>query len=312
MPGLNLHPSGAIGRRGLQVRRGIVAMVAAMGLAGQGLARDSSGMNIPAGAATVPVARVVNELKCDYLDFAYSDFARARRLAVGRMDGAITLAIVRDTSGDGTAGATGVAVADRPLRVDRDYVRGPGSVQNALTIPIGFDPRLALNPAAAGLDCSPGARLAQPIVGITALADTLTRVESGAPAFIVGSPVRWQGQFYLRRNAAGGTDVVLVKVDPARVSTDALYLQSVDLTVETGAASWFAATGPATAEPRPRDMPRAAARVAPADQVPDPASARRSRVITVPRAPVVPGRTVRVAPVEHRCVGSSPADMVCY
>ena len=149
-------------------------------LAGPGNAGKSSDMELPSGAMTVPVSRVVNELKCDYLDFAWSDFARARRLAVGRVSGSIVLAIVRDMSRNGT----GVAVADRPVRVDRDYVRGAGTVQNALTIPVSFDPKLALDPGSAGLDCSPDARLAQPIVGVAALAAELTRIESaGGAAF---------------------------------------------------------------------------------------------------------------------------------
>ena len=300
-------------------------------LAGPGNAGKSSDMELPSGAMTVPVSRVVNELKCDYLDFAWSDFARARRLAVGRVSGSIVLAIVRDMSRNGT----GVAVADRPVRVDRDYVRGAGTVQNALTIPVSFDPKLALDPGSAGLDCSPDARLAQPIVGVAALAAELTRIESaggaafGAAGGVTG-PVRWQGQFYLRRNRAGGIDVVLVKVDPARVATDGLYLQSVDLTIETAAPSWFGDVGAATAEPRPATTTRPVRRqpampvTAPPVRAPapvrEPAPAptraapptRPSRVIAVPTAPGRRPPVERAPAVEHRCIGDSGADMVCY
>lgn len=261
--------------------------------------RDSGdAATVPVAAGEVPVATIVNTLKCDYLDFAYSDYARQQRLAVGKVTGSIALSLSRR----GTQGVA-VAVAPRPIRVTRDFVRGTAPVDNALTVPFTMDPRLALDPARSGLDCSPGARLAQPILPFTAIAAEIARTASGAPYFTIRSPIRWQGQFYLVREG-GAIGVALVKVDPARVATDGIYLHAFDLSIETGAASWFADIGPATAEPRSRDAPP---RAVPRPPVATPA--RASRVLRVPQAP----RRVRAAPIAtRRCVGPSDAEIVCY
>ena len=266
-----------------------IAAAALLASASAGFARDYSDLTVPVAAGEVPVATIVNTLKCDYLDFAYSDYARARRLAVGKVTGSVSLALSRRGT-DGVA----VAVAPQPIRVDRDHVRGAAKADNALTIPFAMDPQLALDPARSGLDCSPAARLAQPVLPFTALAAEIARASQGAPYFTMRSPIRWQGQFYLLRRG-GATEVALVKVDPARVATDGIYLHAFDLAIETGAPSWFADVGPATAEPR---------------EEPAPAPRPGSRVLRVPQAPV---RARAAVPVrERQCVGPNVSEIVCY
>lgn len=249
----------------------------------------------------VPVARVLNEIRCDYLDFAASDYARARRLAVGKVTGSVTLSVAR-----GGDAATGVLMAPAALRIDRAGPRPAADApfDDGLTLAFAMDPDLALNPAASGLDCTPDKRLAQPILSFTALAAGLSEV-SGGTAIRIRSPLRYRGQFYLRRED-GGVAAVVVRVDRARAGADARYVQSFDVTVETGAPSWFADVGPATAEPRPDHMPPAKA----------PPPARSSRVLSVPQAPR-PGQPrarapIATAAVEHRCIGTSGDDIVCY
>jgi hypothetical protein len=259
---------------------------------------------------TVPIAVVLNEIKCDYLDFAYSDQARARRLAVGKVTGSVTLAVARD----GARGALGVAVAPGPLRI----AAAAGGAEtpapaNGLTIPFAMDPTLALNPGAAGIDCSPAARLAQPILPLTALADGMAAAADGGRPYIqIRSPLRYQGQFYLQRDAgAGAVAAVPVRVDPARV-TEPAYLQAFDITVETGGASWFADVGPATAEPRPAPARRRAPLARPTLPAPVIAAAPPpSRVLRVPQAPRRPGAPRELAATEHRCIGGT-SDLVCY
>jgi hypothetical protein len=100
--------------------------------------------------------------------------------------------------------------------------------------------------------------------------------------------------------------VVLVKIDPSRVGRDLLYLQSFDVTIETGAASWFADIGPATAEPRsgfatPPGTPRIELREIP------PTSPPTRRGIRVPTAPRPAG-----APPARRCVADSSGELACY
>lgn len=263
-------------------------------------------MTVPVATGEVPVATIVNTLKCDYLDFAYSDYARQRRLAVGKVTGQVALALSRNGT-DGVA----VAVAPRAIRVDRDYVRGQARADNALTIPFTMDPKLALDPAGAGLDCSPAARLADPVLPFTALAAEVARASSGAPYFTLRSPIRWQGQFYLVRDR-GAVRVALVKVDLARVATDGIYLHAFDLSIETGQPSWFADVGPATAEPRAPVPATPAPAVPPAAAKPRPGS----RVLRIPQAPVrarpaAPAPTPAPARRERRCVGAD-GEIVCY
>jgi hypothetical protein len=136
------------------------------------------------------------------------------------------------------------------------------------------------------------------VLAFTALAEQIARASQGAPYFKLGSPIRWQGQFYLRRSG-GAVEVALVRVDPARVAADGIYLHAVDLSIETGRPSWFADVGPATAEPR--------------DPAPTPAPIPRpgSRVLRVPQAPV---RALPAPPQprERRCVGTDASEIVCY
>lgn len=231
-------------------------------------------------ARGVPVAAVLNEIRCDYLDLAYSDFARARRLAVGRISGEVTLSLSRG----GTA--VEAAVAPAPLAWSDDG-RGAATSANTLAVPFALDPQLALNPAAAGLDCRPAARLARPILGLTALASALAPAQGGGPYLQMRSPLRYQGAFYLLRDAASGRiDAVPVRGDPARLGPDASFVHGFEVTVETGGASWFSDVGAATAEPRP--------------------SARRVRV---PSAPV---RSAATRPDQRGCVGNPAVDLVCY
>lgn len=255
------------------------------------LARASGAAPLP--PETVAVARVLNEIKCDYLDFAYSDFARARRLPVGKVTGNVTLAVSRD----GTA-PLGVAVAPAPLRL-ADDLRGAASPPGALTVPFALDPQLALDPAAAGLDCAPAARLGQPVIELTGLAGAIAPAQGGGPYLQIRSPLRYQGSFYLLRSD-DGIDVVPVRGDVARLGRDAVYLHRFDITVETGGASWFSDLGPATAEPRPAVAPSR-----PRVRVPTAPIARR------PAAPVRAPSPIVLARRERQCVGST-AEMVCY
>lgn len=234
----------------------------------------------------VAVATVLNEVKCDYLDFARSDYARQKRLAVGKVTGTIRLSLSRDGT---RAGAVGVPVAPAALRID-DAAGAATAPDDTLSLPVTFDPDLALNPDAPGAGCDPRSRLARPILEFTGLAAAL----SGATREI-GSPIRYRGQFYLRRRDDGATDVVLARATPARLGAEAIYLQSFDLAIETGAASWFAdADGP----PRP---------------APPVAVAQRPRV-RVPTAPHPAGS--RAAPPtrvsQGRCVADPRGAIACY
>lgn len=273
-------------------------------------------------AETVAVARVLNEIKCDYLDFAYSDFARARRLPVGKVSGHVTLALSRD----GTA-PLGVAVAPGPLRLADDRL-GPASAPESLTVPFVLDPQLALDPEAAGLDCAPAARLARPVLALTGLASAIAPAQGGGPYLQIRSPLHYQGAFYLLRSGEA-VDAVPVRGDAARLGPDAAYLHRFDIIVETGGASWFSDVGPATAEPRPATAVPARPKRArppiarPGLTRPTPAPApTRSAVrpsVRVPTAPVAGrprvaervARPTRLAQRERRCVGGV-SDMVCY
>ena len=193
--------------------------------------------------ALVPVATLLNEVKCDYLDFAYSDYARQQRLAVGKVRGELRLTLSRI----GTAATLGVPVAPGDLRLD-DSASTIAPSGNGLTVPFELDPRLALNPGASGLDCAASKRLSRTILDFTQLAAEFAQARRLEPAVKLRSPIRYRGQFMLRRGP-GGVDVVLLTLDPARVGRDVGYLQTFDLAIETGAPSWFADVGPATAEP---------------------------------------------------------------
>lgn len=260
---------------------------------------------LPIPAAIVPAATILNEVKCDYLDFAYSDYARQQRLPLGRARGTMRVSLSRI----GTATTLGVPVAPGDVRLD-DAVAPATAAANGLTLSFDLDPKLALDPAGAKLDCAPGKRLARTILDFTELAAQFAEARRAAPG--LHSPIRYQGQFFLRRGP-GGVDVVLVKVDPARVGRDLLYLQSFDVTIETGAASWFADISPATAEPRPATAePRSAFATPPGAprielrEIP-PASPPTRRGIRVPTAPRPAG-----APAARRCVTDSSGELACY
>lgn len=284
--------------KGLMKVLPLFAMAAALcPTAGQAASRRSTPV---APVAVVPVERVLNEIKCDYLDFAYSDYARAARLGVGRLTGTVTLSLTRA----GTGGEQiGVPISAGAIRLDAPVTARGGQVpvDNALTVPFAFDPQLALNPAAAGLDCSPGNRLAHPILSVTALAASLSRAGPGGGHAAIGSPLRYQGQFYLVLGD-DAVDVVPVRIDPARVGADAILLQSFDARVETGTTSWFADVGPGTTEPRTPANALAAQAPLPGEAPPPPSG----RVRQVPRSPLS-----RQAPA-HRCVPDASGELLCY
>jgi len=298
-----------VGRQRGRGARGIGAVVAGMmclfSLGNPAVARGRE--PLPTPAAVVPVATILNEVKCDYLDFAYSDYARQARLPLGRVRGTLRLSLSRI----GTAPALGVAVAPGDVRLD-DAAPPVAQGDNALTLSFDMDPKLALDPAGAKLDCAADKRLARTILDVTQLAAQFAEARRVAPG--LRSPIRYQGQFFLRRGP-GGVDVVLVKVDPARVGRDLVYLQSFDVTIETGAASWFADLGPATAEPR--DAPAAVAPVAAAVTPP------RIELRDIPRATPVGRRGIRVPtaprpvgapppPARSRCVADASGEIACY
>lgn len=255
-----------------------------------------NGYDAPAlPAETVPIATVLNEIRCDYLDFAYSDYARQRLLAVGRVVGTLRLSV----SHDGTRlGSFAVPVTAGTLPFGRG---GDAAVaQSVLTVPFALDPKLALDPAGAGFDCSAGARLEHPIWDVTALAAAVAPVQAAAPQLTLRSPLTFQGRFYLRRGDTG-VEPVAVTVDPARSGAAALYLQSFEATVETGVASWFADVGAATAEPK--GLPGTGYAAAP------PPRASRVRVPTAPHpARTGPPRTMLV----HRCTPDASGELLCY
>lgn len=276
--------------------------------------------------ALVPVETLLNEVKCDYLDFAYSDYARQQRLAVGKVRGELRLTLSRI----GTAPRLGVPVAPGNLRLDETAPAVPPT-GNGLTLPFELDPRLALNPGASGLDCAASRRLSRTILDFTQLAAQFTDARRLEPALKLRSPIRYRGQFMLRQGP-GGVDVVLLSLDPARVGADVGYVQVFDLAIETGAASWFADVGPATAKPRasltePAEPASAAAPVAlaspqpsPPPSPPPPSSAPRIELgridppapgprprVRVPMAPRAPG-----APRPRRCIPDASGELACY
>lgn len=276
---------------------------------------------LPAPAALVPVATVLNEVKCDYLDFAYSDYARQQRLPLGKVRGTLRLSLSRI----GTAATLGVPVAPSDLRLD-DAAAPIVARDNGLTVSFDLDPALALNPAGAKLDCAAPKRLARTILDFTELAAQFADARRVAPG--LRSPIRYQGQFFLRRGP-GEVDVVLVRVDPARVGRDLVYLQSFDVTIETGAASWFADVGPATAEPRPQPAASAPATAAPmvAPRVerrdvpaPAPGTAPRIELRDIPAVTPATRRGLRVptaprpagTPPARRCVSDASGELACY
>lgn len=263
---------------------------------------------LPAPTAIVPVATVLNEVKCDYLDFAYSDYARQQRLPLGKVRGTLRLSLSRI----GTAATLGVPVAPADLRLD-DAAVPVASGAKGLTLAFDLDPALALDPAGAKLDCAPGKRLARTILDFTQLAAQFAEARSVAPRPGLRSPIRYQGQFFLRRGP-GGIDVVLVTVDPARIGRDLIYLQSFDVAIETGAPSWFSDIGPATAEtrstpaapmPSPGPMPASAPRIDLRELPSAVPGARRG--IRVPTAPRAAG-----APPARRCVPDRSGELACY
>ncbi len=275
-----------------------------------GDARDRSPAPAPTPpVALVPVATLLNEVKCDYLDFAYSDYARQQRLAVGKVRGELRLTLSRI----GTAVTLGVPVAPGDLRLD-DFASTIAPSGNGLTVPFELDPRLALNPGASGLDCAATKRLSRTILDFTQLAAEFAQARRLEPALKIRSPIRYRGQFMLRRGP-GGVDVVLLTLDPARVSRDAGYLQSFDLVIETGAPSWFADVGPATAEPRP------AVAITPAP-APSPTSPSAPRIELQRIDPPLPGARPRVrvptaprpagAPPVRRCLSDASGEIACY
>ena len=264
--------------------------------------------------ALVPVATLLNEVKCDYLDFAFSDYARQQRLAVGKVRGELRLIPSRI----GTAPTLGVPVAPGDLRlVETGLATVPGG--NGLTLPFELDPKLALNPAASGLDCAASKRLSRTILDFTQLAVQFADARRLEPALKLRSPVRYRGQFMLRQGP-GGVDVVLLSLDPARLGSDAGYVQTFDLLIETGTPSWFADVGPATAEPRPDAAPAPTAANAPTAA---PAAAAAAPRIELRRIdPPAPGIRPRVrvpiaprpagSPRARRCVADAGGEMVCY
>ncbi len=257
--------------------------------------------------ALVPVATLLNEVKCDYLDFAYSDYARQQRLAVGKVRGELRLTLSRI----GTAATLGVPVAPGDLRLD-DSASTIAPSGNGLTVPFELDPKLALNPGASGLDCAASKRLSRTILDFTQLAAEFAQARRLEPAVKLRSPIRYRGQFMLRRGP-GGVDVVLLTLDPARAGRDAGYLQTFDFAIETGAPSWFADVGPATAEPRP------AVAAAP---MPSPISPSAPRIELQRIDPPLPGPRPRVrvptaprpagAPPVRRCVADASGELACY
>lgn len=261
--------------------------------------------------ALVPVATLLNEVKCDYLDFAYSDYARQQRLAVGKVRGELRLTLSRI----GTAATLGVPVAPGDLRLD-DSASTIAPSGNGLTVPFELDPRLALNPGASGLDCAASKRLSRTILDFTQLAAEFAQARRLEPAVKLRSPIRYRGQFMLRRGP-GGVDVVLLTLDPARVGRDVGYLQTFDLAIETGAPSWFADVGPATTEPRPAVATAPATAPAPS---PIPPSAPRIELQRID--PPLPGPRPRVrvptaprpagAPPVRRCVADASGELACY
>lgn len=267
---------------------------------------------LPTPAAIVPVATILNEVKCDYLDFAYSDYARQQRLPLGKVHGTLRLSLSRI----GTTATLGVPVAPGDVRLD-DAASPVTPGDRGMTLSFDMDPRLALDPAGAKLDCAPGKRLARTILDFTQLAAQFAEARRTAPG--LRSPIRYQGQFYLRRGP-GGVDVVLVSVDPARVGRDLLFLQSFDATIESGAVSWFADIGPATAEPRgmpatppPAGAPLAGAPLSTAPRIElraipsaTPATRRGVRVPTAPRPAGTP------PPAGSRCIADRSGELACY
>jgi len=277
-----------------------------------GDARDRSVAPAPTSpVALAPVATLLNEVKCDYLDFAYSDYARQQRLAVGKVRGELRLTLSRI----GTAATLGVPVAPGDLRLN-DTASTIAPSGSGLTIPFELDPKLALNPGASGLDCAAPRRLSRTILDFTQLAAEFAQARRLEPAIKLRSPIRYRGQFMLRRGP-GGVDVVLLTLDPARVGRDAGYLQTFDLAIETGAPSWFADVGPATAEPRPAVV----AAPAPAP-MPLPISPSAPRIELQRIDPPLPGPRPRVrvptaprpagAPPLRRCVADASGELACY
>lgn len=263
----------------------VLAIAAAMPTDAQTLPDES----IP----VVAVGTVLNEVRCDYLEFARSDHARRKRLAVGKVTGTIHLSLSRDGT---RANMIGVPVAPAALRIDpRGTV--PPAPDDTLALPVSFDPALALNPDAAGLDCGPRARLGRPVLEFTGLAAALAGAErTDAAALRIGSPVRYRGQFYLRRRDDGEVDVVLARADPARLGADAIYLQSFDLAIESGTPSWFADA----------DAPPAAA---PAGVLPSATAIAQRPRVRVPTAPRPLGSR-RVS--QGRCIADPRGAIACY
>lgn len=299
------------GRRRAAHVIGGLALISAASMAGaRGRATPPA---ITPPVALVPVATLLNEVKCDYLDFAYSDYARQQRLPLGKVRGELRLTLSRI----GTAATLGVPVAPGNLRLDETASAVlPGG--NGLTVPFELDPALALNPGASGLDCAAPKRLSRTILDFTQLAAQFADARRLEPAVKLRPPIRYRGQFMLRRSP-GGVDVVLLALDPARVGKDAGYLQTFDLAIETGTPSWFADVGPATAELRP---------TAPAAPPPARAAERPAAQVAVPRIelrridPPLPGARPRVrvptaprpagAPPVRRCVSDASGEIACY
>jgi len=293
-------------RRAAHVIGGLALISAASMVGARGRATPPA---VTPPVALVRVATLLNEVKCDYLDFAYSDYARQQRLPLGKVRGELRLTVSRI----GTAATLGVPVAPGDLRLDEKAAAAPPS-GNGLTVPFELDPKLALNPGASGLDCAAPKRLSRTILDFTQLAAQFADARRLEPAVKLRSPIRYRGQFMLRRGP-GGIDVVLLTLDPARVGRDAGYLQTFDLAIETGTPSWFADVGPATAEPRPA----VAAAPAPASS-PTPPSAPRIELQRID--PPLPGARPRVrvptaprpagAPPVRRCVSDASGEIACY
>lgn len=272
--------------------------------------------------ALVPIATLLNEVKCDYLDFAYSDYARQQRLAVGKVRGELRLTLSRI----GTAATLGVPVAPGDLRLD-ETARVVTPNNNGLSVPFELDPKLALNPGASGLDCAAPKRLSRTILDFTQLAAQFADARRLEPVLKLRSPIRYRGQFMLRRGP-GGVDVVLLSLDPARIGADAGYVQTFDLSIETGTSSWFADVGPATAEPRPVSpaAPTSAAIAPPSPSprppAPAPAPSPAPRIELQRIDPPAPGTRPRVrvptaprpagSPRVRRCVTDAGGELACY
>lgn len=211
---------------------GLVAF-ALSGCVDSAVAPNANGSTV-ARQNLVPVAMIINELKCDYREGMEQ---KSQRVRYGSAAVALTLSTTTDQTQEQSLKLSipvfsGFLSLKPSLSKSKEH-----KTVNTVTLKFTLDPDLrkhTTDPDA--LQCDPQHRLPSPIIPAADLKAAVDRAPAGSPYLVFFDDAEISGQFYLKKSSSVGLSVetIPVSINPGTLGSSAEYIQSYDICINLG------------------------------------------------------------------------------